>query len=270
MNPIRRLGLFLRLLNQNSYMIRSLVALDLRKRYIGSLLGVFWSVVHPLIQLLIYYFVFSVVLKMRLEGEYAGTGYAVWLIAGLLPWMMFAEVLGRSSDAVIEQAAVIKKMVFPSELLSIVRVLAAVVTHLIGLGLLVVLLAMSGHEISWRVVLITPYLAALMIFSLGISWLLSALNVFLRDIGQIVGVFVNIWFFLTPIVYAQTQVPESLKAVYALNPMIYAVDGYRAALLGTGSFDVNGIAYLGVLGVGAFAFGGVVFRRLKPQFADVL
>jgi ABC-type polysaccharide/polyol phosphate export permease len=85
-----------------------------------------------------------------------------------------------------------------------------------------------------------------------------------------VGVFVNIWFFLTPIVYPQTQVPESLKTVYSLNPMIYAVDGYRAALLGAGSIDVNGIAYLGVLGLGAFIIGGVVFRRLKPQFADVL
>ncbi|MFZ5863093.1 MAG: ABC transporter permease [Nitrospirota bacterium] len=260
----------LRLLKQNSYMIRSLVVLDLRKRYVGSLLGVFWSVIHPLIQLLIYYFVFSVVLKMRLGGEYAGTNYAVWLIAGLLPWMMFAEVLGRSSDAVLEQAAVIKKMVFPSELLSIVRVLASVITHLIGLMLLVALLAISGHEVSGHIVLIAPYLAVLMVFSLGISWLLSALNVFLRDIGQVVGVFVNIWFFLTPIVYDHTLVPQSLKALYALNPMIYVVDGYRAALLGTGSFDVNGIAYLAALGMGVFALGGGVFRKLKPQFTDVL
>ncbi|MFZ5876665.1 MAG: ABC transporter permease [Nitrospirota bacterium] len=270
MNPLPRVAALLRLLHQNGYMIRSLVALDLRKRYVGSLLGVFWSVVHPLIQLLIYYFVFSVVLKMRLGGEYAGTNYAVWLITGLLPWMMFAEVLTRSSDAVIEQAAVIKKMVFPSEILPIVKVAAAVVTHLIGLALLLCLLGVVGDGISWRVALIVPYLITIVFFALGISWALSAVNVFVRDIGQVIGVFVNIWFFLTPIVYSQTLVPNPLQGLYALNPMIYAVDGYRSAILGTGAVDVNGVAYLGLLGLAAFAIGGVVFKRLKPQFVDVL
>ena len=270
MSPVRRVAAFLRLLSQNGYMIRSLVVLELRKRYVGSLLGVFWSVVHPLIQLLIYYFVFSVVLQMRLGAEYAGTNYAIWLIAGLLPWMMFAEVLTRSADAVREQAAVIKKMVFPSEVLPIVKVGAAVVTHLIGLCLVLGLLAVVGEGISWRAILIVPYLVVVALLALGISWALAASNVYLRDIGHVVGAFVNIWFFITPIVYAPTLVPKSLQGLYALNPMIYAVEGYRAALLGRAGFDAYGFVYLGMFALLAFAIGGGVFRRLKPQFADVL
>lgn len=270
MSPFRRVAALLRLLYQNGYMIRSLVVMDLRKRYVGSLLGVFWSVIHPLIQLLIYYFVFSVVFRARLGAEYAETNYAVWLITGLLPWMMFSEVLTRSADAVREQAAVIKKMVFPSEILPIVKVAAAVVTHTIGLCLLLGLLGLVGDGVSWRVVLIVPYLIAVGVLALGISWALAASNVFLRDIGQVVSVFVNIWFFLTPIVYVQTLVPPSLQGLYSLNPMIYAVNGYRAAILGRAAVDVSGLLYLGVLGLAAFAIGGVVFKRLKPQFADVL
>jgi ABC-type polysaccharide/polyol phosphate export permease len=251
-------------------MIRSLVAMDLRKRYVGSLLGVFWSVIHPLIQLLIYYFVFSVVFKARLGAEYEHTNYAVWLITGLLPWMMFSEVLTRSADAVREQAAVIKKMVFPSEILPLVKVAAAVVTHMIGLCLLLGLLGVLGDGVSWRALLIVPYLMAVGLLALGVAWALAASNVFLRDIGQVVGVLVNIWFFLTPIVYVQTLVPPSLQGLYALNPMIYAVDGYRAAILGRAAIDVSGLLYLGVVGLAAFAVGGVVFKRLKPQFADIL
>lgn len=270
MNPLTRIVALLRLLRQNSYMIRSLVALDLQKRYVGSLLGVFWSVVHPLIQLLIYYFVFSVVLKMRLGAEYGGTNYAVWLIAGLLPWMMFAEVLTRSSDAVLEQAAVIKKMVFPSEILPIVKIAAAVVTHLIGLCLLLVLLGVVGDGISWRVVLVAPYLMMIVLFALGIAWALSALNVFLRDIGQVVGVFVNIWFFLTPVVYAEHLIPERVRVVLILNPMYHAIEGYRAAILGKGAMNATGIIYLLVCGLVATVLGGVIFKRMKPEFVDVL
>jgi ABC-type polysaccharide/polyol phosphate export permease len=270
MNPFSRVAALLRLLYQNGYMIRSLVAMDLRKRYVGSLLGVFWSVIHPLIQLLIYYFVFSVVFKARLGAEYEHTNYAVWLITGLLPWMMFSEVLTRSADAVREQAAVIKKMVFPSEILPLVKVAAAVVTHMIGLCLLLGLLGVLGDGVSWRALLIVPYLMAVGLLALGVAWALAASNVFLRDIGQVVGVLVNIWFFLTPIVYVQTLVPPSLQGLYALNPMIYAVDGYRAAILGRAAIDVSGLLYLGVVGLAAFAVGGVVFKRLKPQFADIL
>jgi len=251
-------------------MIRSMVIRDLRARYMGSYLGFFWSVIHPLTQLLLYYFLFSVVLKMRLGPEYGGTSFAIWLIAGLLPWMFFTEVVNRSPNAVLEQASVIKKMVFPSELLPFVHLTAAMVNHFIGLTILFGFLIVLGYGLSFNILFVFLYLFAIGLFALGISWLLSSLNVFMRDIGQVISVVINIWFFLTPISYPGRMIPPSVKGLLRLNPMLHAVDGYRMALLGKADIDMTGLAYLLVVALITFTLGGLTFQKLKPAFADVL
>lgn len=261
---------FTRMLYRSSYMIRSMVIRDMRKRYVGSLLGIFWSVIQPLTQLLIYYFIFSVVFKMRLGAEYGGTHFAVWMIAGLLPWLLFAEVMNRSPGSVLEQSNLIKKMVFPSEILPIVTLSAAIISHLIGMTILIVLLLALGGSISLKIFLIIPYLIALGIFALGISWLLASLNVFLRDIGQVISVVINIWFFLTPIVYTRERVPAVVQKVFLLNPMLHIVEGYRVALLGKTEMDIAGFSYVLLIGTIILIIGALTFRRLKPIFADVL
>ncbi|MBI3608479.1 MAG: ABC transporter permease [Nitrospirae bacterium] len=270
MRYLRLVASLARLLRQNAYMIRAMVIRDMRARYMGSFLGFFWSVIHPLTQLLIYYFVFGVVMKMRLGPEYGGANYAVWLIAGLLPWMLFAEAVTRAPNAVLEQSSLVKKMVFPSEIFPIVNLTAAIVNHLIAVAILLGFLVLSGYGLSFKIALIFPYLFLTGLLVLGISWLLSAVNVFLRDIGQIISVVVNIWFFLTPVVYARQLIPDRLQALYALNPMLHVVEGYRAALLGRTDVDLAGVAYLLVAGLLAFGLGGLVFKKLKPAFADVL
>ena len=251
-------------------MIRSMVVRDIRSRYIGSLLGIFWSIIHPFLQLLLYYFIFAVVLKMRLGPEYGGTNFAIWLMAGLLPWLFFGEVVKNSPSAVREQSNLIKKMVFPSEILSVVQLAAGILNHLIGLSILFVFLIFFGVEISVKVFFILPYLLCITIFSLGISWFLSALNVFLRDVGQVIGVFLHLWFFLTPILYPLNLIPENFRDFYFINPMLHAVEGYRMALLGRTEFDFTGFAYLLIIGLILFAVGGLTFKKLKPAFADVL
>ncbi len=261
---------FPNLLYKNSSMIRSMVIRDLRARYMGSFLGLFWSVIHPLTQLLIYYFVFAVVLKMRLGPEYGGTSYALWLIIGLLPWVFFAEGVTRAPNAVLEQANLIKKMVFPSEIFSIVHLTAALINHLIAITILIGFLLAVGHGISWKIFMILPYLLSIGLLTTGISWLLSSLNVYLRDISQLIGVVVNIWFFLTPIIYPRDLIPESLRALFELNPMLYIVDGYRMALLGKAEIDITGLAYLLIVSLAVFVLGALTFKKLKPAFADVL
>jgi ABC-type polysaccharide/polyol phosphate export permease len=251
-------------------MIRAMVIRDMRARYMGSFLGFFWSVIHPLTQLLIYYFVFAVVMKMRLGPEYGGASFAVWLIAGLLPWMLFAEAVTRAPNAVLEQSSLVKKMVFPSEIFPIVNLTAAIVNHLIGLAILLGFLVLSGYGLSFKIVLIVPYLFLTAFLVLGISWLLSSVNVFLRDIGQIISVVVNIWFFLTPVIYPSSLIPESVRGLLGLNPMLYVVDGYRMAILGKSEMGVAGLAYLFVVGIAIFVLGGLTFKKLKPAFADVL
>lgn len=261
---------FIRLLFRSSYMIRSMVIRDIRRRYVGSLLGIFWSVIQPLTQLLIYYFIFSVVFQMRLGPEYGDTHYSIWLISGLLPWLLFAEVMNRSPNSVSEQSSLIKKMVFPSEILPIVTLSSSLISHLIGMVVLIVLLTALGGTISVKILLIVPYLIALGLFALGISWILSSLNVFLRDIGQVIGVFVTIWFYLTPVVYSRQFVPGRLQSIYGLNPMLHIIEGYRMALLGKTDMDVTGYSYALSVGVIFLVIGAFTFRRLKPTFADVL
>jgi ABC-type polysaccharide/polyol phosphate export permease len=268
--PFRLLASLTRLVEQNAYMIRAMVIRDMRARYMGSFLGFFWSVIHPLTQLVLYYFVFAVVMKMRLGPEYGETNYAFWLMTGLLPWMLFAEAVTRSPNAVIEQSNLVKKMPFPSEIFPIVNLTAAIVNHLIGLTLLIGFLALFGEGVSFNILWVLPYLAVTTLFILGVTWLLSAVNVFLRDIGQIISVVVNIWFFLTPIIYPPTLVPDSVKGILRLNPMLHVVDGYRMAILGKADVDIGGLAYVLVAGLVAFALGGMTFKKLKPAFADVL
>ena len=255
---------------QNSYMIRSLVVRDIQSRYVGSLLGLFWSVVHPLTQIAIYYFLFAVVFKVRLGPEYGGTHYAVWLITGLLPWMFFAEIVGRASGSVTGYANLIKKTVFPSELLPLSHAVAALVNHLIAFAILVAAIVLMGGALPARGFLVFGYMAAAGLFGLGLAWILSSFNVFLRDVGQIMGVLLQVWFYLTPVIYPVSQVPERFRTLLALNPMFHVVEGYRWALLSGAAPDAAGVLYLCVTVAAALLAGGAVFERLKPAFADVL
>lgn len=251
-------------------MIRSLVVRDIRARYVGSSLGIFWSVVHPLSQLLIYYFVFSLILKVKLGPEYGGTHFAIWLIVGLLPWMLFSEVVLRAPGAVLEQANLIKKTIFPSEVLPFSHLAAAMVNHFIALGILLIFIGAFDVGLSLRAILVIPYLVAIGILAMGISWILSAFNVFLRDIGQVIGLFINVWFYFTPIIYPRDLIPEKFQDLLWLNPMSHAVEGYRMALLGQTTPEPWSLIYLFSIGLCLFGVGGLVFKQLKPAFADVL
>ena len=270
LNVIKNFKSFLISIYQNSYMIRSMVSRDIKARYVGSFLGIFWSVIHPLTQLLIYYFIFSVILKIKLGAEYDGTEFAIWLVAGLMPWMFFADVVTRSPGAVLEQSTLITKTVFPSEILPLTHLVAAMINHLIGMVIFIGFLLLFGYGISLKILFILPFLLATCLFALGISWLLSALNVFLRDIGQIISVFVNIWFFLTPIIYPRHQIPDRFQTLYGLNPMLHAVEAYRVGLLGKTDIYLEEVSYVLLLGLATFVVGGLIFRKLKPAFADVL
>jgi homopolymeric O-antigen transport system permease protein len=261
---------FFRKILQNKFMIRSLVIRDLRARYVGSFLGIFWAFVHPLTQLIIYYFVLSIVLKARLGAEYAGTNYALWLMAGMLPWMLFSEVVSRAPGAVLEQSNLIKKTVFPSEILPFAHVSAALVNHLILFVILLGFILALGPGSLLNMIWLPFYLIGVILLALGLAWILSALNVFLRDIGQILNVLINLWFFFTPIIYPAGLVPQSFRPWLALNPMLYPVEGYRMALLGRTEPDVSGLIILYIWGIGAFMVGGLIFKKLKPAFADVL
>lgn len=172
--------------------------------------------------------------------------------------------------AVVDQADLLKKMAFPSEILPVVQFSAALINHLIGMVILFTFLIILGYGISLNILWLPLYLIIIGILGLGISWLLAALNVFLRDVAHIIGVVMNIFFFLTPIVYSYSLIPERARGIMGLNPMLHAIEGYRMALIGKGGADLYGLIYLFIIALILFVLGGMTFRKLKPAFADVL
>ncbi len=261
---------FIRRVYSNTYLIRNIVNRDLRQRYIGSLLGIFWTIIHPIIQMAIYYFIFSVILGVRLGPEYQGTGFAVWMISGLLPWMLFAEILTRSPSIILAQSNLIKKTVFPSEILPLSNLISELINHIIAVTIFLIALIYSGKAVSWDLLLIFPFIILISLIGMGLSWIFSALNVFLRDIGQFISIGTQIWFFLTPIIYPVHQAPEIFLTLCQFNPMFHAVEGYRQALLGAGHINAFSILYLLGIALLTLGGGGIIFRKLKPSFADVL
>ncbi|NDJ16278.1 ABC transporter permease [Myxacorys almedinensis] len=255
-------------------LLKTLVQRDLDARYKGSVLGNAWSLLNQLAQLLVYTYLFSMVLnlKLTLKGIPANDfTFGLWLFAGLIPWTAFIAGLSQGANSVISQPNLVKKVVFPLGLLPLVPILSAFVESTMGLMLLitfVVFFMQTLHTTLWLFPLVwVPQL----LLTAGLSYLVAGLTVFLRDIPQTVGVILNLWFYVTPIVYPATLIPENLRFwVFWLNPMTAIVELYRDLVL------VGEIQHWQEWGVATgvsifiFAIGATVYRRLRPAFADVL
>jgi ABC-type polysaccharide/polyol phosphate export permease len=262
------INLISRLVGQRS-MIAAMVKRDLRYRYAGTALGAVWSIANPLAQVAIFWFVFSFGFKVQTVGT---KPYLMFFICGLLPWMMFTEGVTSSLGAIVANPHLVKKVVFPTEILPIVQISVALVPHVVLIGVIGLLLLAYGEPITWHLLLLPYYTAAAVMLALGLGWLLSALNVFLRDIGQMLGTVLNIWFWMTPIVWPPSTLPPSLWPLFDFNPIFYIVEGYRDALLNDGGSWLKPwqTAYFWAFCLVLLAAGASVFRRLKLEFAEVL
>jgi lipopolysaccharide transport system permease protein len=241
---------------------------DLRKRYIGSFMGFFWTVVHPLVLLVSYTFVFSVIFQIR-PGLSRVDNFALFAFCGILPWLYFQDTVLRSCTSVTDNGNLIKKTLFPSEILPITVLLSNLVTHLAGFGILLAVLIYMG--LLTPVALAIPVIVLpLLVFSLGIGWLAAALQVFLRDTAQVLSVMLVFWFWFTPIFYEVERVPEPFRSWIVLNPMTHVVEAYRGLLLENRLPDAAPLLLLYAAAVAVFALGGLVFRNTKRQFVDVL
>ena len=258
---------FLRVLSRRSFVLRELVRRDLQGRYAGSALGFAWSFVQPLWQLALFTFVFAVVLKVPLVGERA-PNFAVFLFAGLLPWIAFNETVQRATSAILDNATLVKRLSFPSEILIVALALSTLVHQGIAAAVFAAILAVRG-ELFWPgLPLLLPALAAQLALTLGLSLLVSALQVFLRDTAQLVGIVLGAWFYLTPIVYPLGLVPEPLRRLVELNPLAGLVGLYRSAFLGSGLPSRSGLLALALAAAALLAAGATVFRRLRVRFPD--
>lgn len=253
-------------LHRSTFLLRELAKRDFESRYAGSWLGFLWSFAQPLWLLLLFTFVFSTVLRVPLEG--AGTGsFALFLFAGLLPWMAVHEAVNRSTTVITDNSSLVKKVSFRAELLVLSVVLTALVHEGIALAVFGLILAVSGQVDFGRLALgLAVALPLQILLTVGLSLLVASAQVFLRDTSQALSLLLNGWFYLTPIVYPASLVPEHLRGWAEANPLTALVGWYRFALLGGEA--PGGTVVLVVAAVGLVVVGGFVFRRLAPTFAD--
>jgi lipopolysaccharide transport system permease protein len=255
-------------------LLRTLVRRDLDARYKGSVLGNLWPLVNQLSQLLIYTYVFSIVLKVKLSLHGIPDNnftFGLWLFAGLLPWISFTSGLTQATISVISQPNLVKKVVFPLALLPLVPVLSAFIESAFGLMALIFFVALSTHTLHPTLVLLPLVWATQFLLTAGIAYLTAGLTVFLRDIPQTLTVFLNLWFYITPIIYPASAIPEKFRDwVFWLNPIATISEVYRDIVL---VGEISHWREWGVtLVISTFVFltGIKVYQRLRPAFADVL
>ena len=261
---------FLRKIYLQRGLIRSFVVRDLRSRYIGSFMGIFWSVIHPIVLLVSYAFVFSVIFGQRPLPDSGTTSFWLFLFCSILPWLFFQETLQRSSTIVIDNANLVTKTLFPTEILPLSVMLACVVNHLIGFAILLLILVFAFGKISLLIFFLPIYFLCLMLFTLGLSWLVSSLNVFVRDVSQVLTVILTFWFWFTPIFYSPERFPSNLRFLVQANPLAHVVTGYRDCLLRMRMPDLGVLAILAAASLATFVAGGMFFRTTKREFVDVL
>lgn len=248
-------------------LIQSLVARELKARYRGSVLGFFWSFINPLLLLLIYSFVFTYVIPSRAPGH---EPYALFMFCGILPWTWFSSSLLESSNVLISGGNLIKKVLFPAEILPIVSVLANMVHFFLGLPILAAFLVyyrmpLQISELAWFPVVVFVQL----LLTLGLALILAALTVHFRDLRDILSNVLTFWFFATPIIYPMLFAPPRGRALLNLNPFTHLAISYQEILFYAGPFGHwKWLLALLVASAGLFLAGYFVFDRLRDSFAE--
>jgi lipopolysaccharide transport system permease protein len=262
--------LFLRNLIERRSLLFQLVRRDFQQRYVGSAAGWLWGVIHPLVLLLSYTFVFSICLKQKPGADPLSQNYPLFLVAGLLPWLLFSETVTRSSSCLIEQAALITKTVFPAEIVPLAIFLSSLVSHLIAITLVVIGAGVFLHSLSPALLLLPAMTLLLGLFAVGIGWIASSLQVYLRDTAQVLTVGLTFWFWLTPIFITEDHFPQKLRFLITANPLAYIVRAYRQMLLGAHIPALGDMGIAAAFCIATFFAGGMFFRYMKRGFADVL
>lgn len=260
---------FARHLIERRTLIFQLVKRDFQQRYIGSAAGWLWGLIHPLVLLASYVFVFDYCLQQKPGPNAVTTNYPMLLFAGILPWLLFSETVQRSSACLIEQANLITKTVFPAEIVPVSIFLSSLISHLLALILVVGGAAVILHHMSPLLAMLPVAVLLAGLLAIGIGWIAAALHVYLRDTAQVLAVVLTLWFWATPIMLPEDKFRGWATIVLRLNPLTYLVRAYREILLGH-SAPVADLALTGVFAVAAFLCGGMVFRYMKRGFADVL
>ena len=246
-------------------MIVSLVQRDLKGRYKNSMLGFFWSYLNPLLQLVVYTFVFSIVMRNNIEKFY------LFLFVALVPWMFFSTALNTGAGCIVHQADMVKKIYFPREILPIVNVPSGFVNMLLSFVVVFAVLLISGFGINLRVIWFLPVVMLIEYFlTLGMVFLVSSVTVYLRDIEYMLSILTLAWQFLTPVMYSIEMVPERYLTLYRLNPMTPIIEAYRSILYYKTMPNLLILLESAGFAVLFMIIGVLVFEKLQRRFVEEL
>lgn len=250
-------------------LIYELAKNDFQTRYLGSYLGIFWAFIHPALTVLIFWFVFEVGFRAVPVEQ---VPFVLWLLCGMLPWFFISDSIVSTSNSIMENAFLVKKVVFRVSILPIVKILPLLLVHLFFIGVLFAMFAAYGYPISLYNFQVFYYLLAALVMIMGLAWLTSALVIFLRDIGQLIAMVLQFGFWLTPIFWSAGSLSGKYKLLIKLNPAYYIIEGYRNSFIHYRWFweDATLTMYYWTVTLVVLLIGVIAFRKLRPHFADVL
>ena len=257
---------------RNRQLIAQMSKREVAGRYKGSALGLTWSFFNPVLMLAVYTFVFSVVFKARwgIGGEESKTQFAVVLFAGMIVHGLFAEVLNRAPGLILSNVNYVKKVVFPLEILPVISMGAALFHTLISLGVLLIAFVIFNGYLHWTAVFTPLVFLPLIILTLGLAWMLASLGVFLRDVGQTIGIITTVMMFLAPVFYPITAIPEEIRPWIMANPLTFIIEQAREVLIWGRMPDWLGLGLYTLVATLVAWAGYAWFQKTRKGFADVL
>ena len=243
---------------------------DFTQRFVGSAAGWLWTIIHPLVLLVSWVFVFQFCMKIPPPAGAGGTNYTLYLFCGYLPGLLFQDTVQRSATSLLDHSNLITKTVFPSEIIPLTIFLSSLGSHIIAVLAAVATVRYMNVQFSVLVLLLPIYTFLLGLFTVGMGWIFASLQVYLRDTAQMVVVALTGWFWFTPIFIDETHFPARVRFLVDWNPMAHVVKAYRQRLLTTELPSLHELLVLAAISLTVFAAGGIFFRHLKRGFADVL
>ncbi|TVX97077.1 ABC transporter permease [Cohnella terricola] len=252
-----------------TYIYENAIA-DLRNRYAGSLLGVLWNIIQPLFQILIFTFIFSEIMVARLPGIDSASAFATYLCAGILPWGAFTDTVLRGTNALVVNATYLKKLPVPEHIFIAQVVLSSFLLLSVSMILLLIVVLINGGMITSMWLLMVPLLMLFQLFGFGIALTFGVINVFFRDVGQFLGTLIQIWMWMTPIVYLKEIVPDYLQDIFLYNPAFWFIDSLHKIIVFSELPSLMHWIVMASVTIISLVTGSLVLKKLRSEIRDVL
>ncbi|RCX19022.1 lipopolysaccharide transport system permease protein [Fontibacillus phaseoli] len=250
------------------YMIWDMVKRDFRNKYAGSVFGLLWNLLMPIAYIIIYTTVFSQIMAAKLPGMNTGKfDYSVYLSSGILAWTIFNTTITRFQNVFIENSNIVKKIYFPKSILVFSLTVSSIIELVINYSLLFLVLLGIGYDLHFSYIAVFIIIILQQIFCTGIGMILSVLNVHFRDLNQITSIIIQVWFWLTPIVYVLDILPDGLKKTMSFNPLYYFIESYQTLIL---QGDIVNFINIFLISIITFLFGWIVYKRMINEISDLI